>query len=452
MLLTARYILPVSAPTIEDGAIVVREGRIVAVGAARQLLRDWPDEERRDFGLAALAPGFVDTHTHLEYTALRGLVDDVPHARWKYEVMQRESLFDDADWRDSALLGGLEALSGGVTTVADIAGHGASTGAVAQLGLRGIVYREVEGMEKPLINDIMQAARDDIVAWEALVDDDLVRIGIAPHSAYACHPELFMAVAEYAGMSRAKGRPVALHLAGSREECQFVKYGSTILGFEVREAYDRAAPLWLPTGVTPVRYVLQWGILEAGRITAVHCTQVTDDDIEILRDFNVSVASCSRCNAKLGMGIVPLQKLLDAGVRVGLGTDSPAATNTIGMFEEMRTGLLMQRAINSHGRFFTAAEFLRLATLGAAEALDMDDEIGSLEVGKRADIIAVDLSHSFQVPTHDPQSAFVHTGARAQVRMTMVGGQVLYTEGQWPGQDAQRVAARNEELRMKLRG
>ncbi len=447
MILEARYVLPIAAPYFEDGAVAVIDDTIAAVGSREEIEELYPHEPVVDYGLAALMPGFVDLHTHLEYTTLRGLVDDAPYAQWKSLVMAQEAALSPRDWEDSALLGGLEALASGITTLADITATGASARAAQELGLRGVIYREIEGMERPLLKGVLDRAFTDIADWESTLDTTRLRIGISPHSVYACHPKLFEAVSEYA----ADGRPVAMHLAGSAEEYQFVKYGSSMLGFEVREQYDQQAPLWLPTGVSPVRYVAQWGILEVPHLLAIHVTQVDEDDIKLLAHHAVSIAHCPRCNAKLGMGIAPLADFFEAGLRVGLGTDSPAAVNTMGMFAEMNMGLLLQRARSGHRRFFTAAQFLRFATLGGAEALGLEDEVGSLTVGKKADILAIDLTHSAQIPTSQPESAIVHSTHRSDIAMTMVGGRILYKEGDWTCADGVEVKKRNVKMRDKLR-
>lgn len=448
MILTARYVLPVSGPYIEHGAVLVQGDKIVEVGDREDIILRYPDEEVIDYGLAALAPGFVDTHTHLEYSVLRGLVEDLPYSLWKHAVMKLEDQFTQQDWEDSAELGALEALASGITTIADITLTGASLRAADKAGLRGIIYREVETMDKSEVGSILDEAKADIEKWEAARSrQNRLQIGIAPHSVYSCHPNLFKSVAEYA----MDGRPVALHLAGSEEEYQFVKYGSSRLGFDVRAEYDAKAPLWLPTGVSPVRYVLQWDILDVPNIIAVHCTQVDKDDIEILRKTETAISHCPRCNAVLGMGIAPLQDFFDAGLMVGLGTDSPAATNSMDLFEEMRIGLLMQRGAHSKQRFFSASRFLKLATHDAASALQMRDEVGSLDPDKQADIIAVDLSESAQIPSRKPSSALVHTASDRSVLMTMIGGEILYTKRNWKYLDSERIIGRAEEIRDKLR-
>jgi len=447
MLLTARYILPVAAPHIEHGAVLVHGDTIVEIGDFEHLSAMHPDEPVRDFGLAALMPGFIDLHTHLEYTAMRGLVDDLPYSEWKLQLLQKERLFNAQDWDDSALLGALEALQSGITMVADITETGASGHAAQAAGLRALVYREVDTMEKAKVPEVMARATADIDAWRATSDSARISFGIAPHAPYSCHPELFRRVAEYAS----DGTPVAIHLAGSVEEYQFVKYGSSMLATDVRDSYDVHAPLWLPTGVSPVRYVLQWGLFDIPNLLAVHCTQVDDADIQVLASRDVAIAHTPRCEAKLGMGIAPIEKFLRAGIRVGIGTDSPAASNSMDVFEEMRLGLLVQRAALGEDHFMNARQFVKMATLDAARALKIDDRFGSLEPGKQADIIAVDLSKSHQIPTHHPYSTLVHTANQENVLATMIAGEFVYENREWSRMDHQRVYARAEEMRMKLR-
>lgn len=449
MLLTARYVLPVSSPHIEYGAVLVRDDKIVDVGEFAALAAAHPEEEVVDFGLAALMPGFIDLHAHLEFTAMRGLVDDLPYSQWKLQLMGLEQRLDPHDWEDGALLGALETLQSGITTIADISDSGASARAVVKAGIRSFVFREVSTMEKARVPRVMEEASQDLAAWRDLDANGLLTVGLSPHSPYSCHPELFASVAEKA---IAEDLPISTHMAGSKDEYDFVKYGSSRLAVDFRELYgdDRAG--WLPTGVSPVQYVLQWGLFDAPNVLAVHCTQVDDADIDVLAEHDVAIAHCPRCNAKLGMGMAPLGKFLRKGMRVGIGTDSPASNNTMDMFDEMRIGLLFQRAVAGHEEFYTARQFVQLATLDAARALRIDDKVGSLEVGKQADIIAVDVSHSHQIPTQYPYSTLVHTANQENILFTMIAGHVRYDRGEWSDLDPERLAVRADELRIKLRG
>jgi 5-methylthioadenosine/S-adenosylhomocysteine deaminase len=451
MLLCAKYVIPISSPHIEDGAVLVRGDRIVEVGKRETLLASHPAEEVRDFGQAVLMPGFVDLHTHLEYAIFRGLVDDVPYTQWKMQVQRKEERLAPEDWRDSAILGAMEALSSGITTVADITDSGNSVLAAKASGLAGVIYREVSTMDKTKVAGRMAIAETDIEAWGEVAAGAPIEIGIAPHSPYTCHPALLEAAG---GFAIDRNLPAAIHLAGSQDEYDFVRYGSSALAQDFRAQAGWRDVAWMPTGVSPVRYVLQWGLFRVPRLLAVHCVHVDEADISVLAEYDVSIAHCPRCNAKLGMGIAPLPAFFEHGLTVGLGTDSPASNNTVDPFDEMRIGLLLQRGMSGESdffRYFTARTFMRLATIWGARALGLEDEIGSLETGKRADIIAVDLSASHMVPTADPYSALVHTANQENVVMTMVAGRIVFDRGEYLTVDAERAVARARESREKLR-
>lgn len=428
MLLCAQYVLPITAAPIENGAVLVRDGKIVDIGLAANLRVRYAEEEVRDFGQAALLPGFVNVHTHLEYTAMRGLVHDVAYATWIIQVHSKGDTMSPADLESSAIMGVLEGLSAGITCMADITPTGAALKALQRLGMRGVIYREVGATDKRRVDFAMNQAKADIERWQENIDTSRLSIGIAPGALYKCHPSIFKKISEYAGDTI----PVAMHVAGSREEYKFIRNGTS--AFSVDALADARGyveiPPWLPTGATPVNYVLNWDAFEVGNMLAIHCIHVNDDDIQKLREHNVAIGICSRCNAQLGMGVAPLKEYLKAGMRIGLGTDSPAATDATDMMEEMRTGMLVQRAVESD--FFLPAEtMLEMATIGGARALRLDDKIGSLEVGKCADIIAVDMSSSHQTPTTDPVSALVNTTSSTDVVMTMINGNVLYEQNKW---------------------
>ena len=428
MLLMARYVLPVSSTFIENGAVLVRDDRIVEVGHAIELRRRYPTEEIRDFGLAALMPGFVDCHTHLEYAIMRGILNDAPYASWKAFVTEKEALLTPQDWVESAVLGAYEAISTGITTVADVTSTGASVDAARRLGLRGIIYREVGATAREQIASTMERAVADIEGWRAADDTGRFRFGIGPENLYVCHPQILGEIARYATQTRT---PVAIHIAGSAEECDFIRYGSSPFSVDNDDvAFDaierHQATALLPTGCSPVRYALNWDILDAPEVLAIHAVKVDDADIAALAERNVNVCVCPRANAKLGMGVAPIIKMRKAGIKVGLGTDSPAASDSIDPIEEMRFTMLVLRAVNGKEGFVTGPDMVKMATLDSAAALGMDDQVGSLDPGKLADIIAIDLSNSRQVPTHYPYSAVMHTADRDNVLMTMIGGQVVF--------------------------
>ena len=451
MLLSAKYIIPVVGDVIRGGAVLVKGNEIADIGDFSSLTLRYPDEEVIDYGHAALMPGFVDLNTRMEMAALRGVVADEPYAQWLLSSTRITERLEASEWLDSAMLGGLDALSSGVTTVADISTTGAALKAANDLGLRGIIYRLVGAMDKDRIDFAMESAESDIRSWRRAIDTDRIQVGLSPASIYVNHPEVFRAVSETATR---ENLPVALRLAGSREEYNFVMYGSSMFSVDLKKEHLRGyveIPPWLPFGVTPIRYALNWGAFDSPNVMVIYAVHVTDEDINKLRDADVAICLCPNMNAVLSMGMAPLSEYLKAGFRVGLGTGSPAATDSTDMFSEMRIGLLMNRARDTRN-FLDSATMLELATIGGAKALKMDDRIGSLEIGKLADIIAVDLSGSNQTVDHNPVSAVVNTCLRSDLMMTMVNGKILYEKNRWHvGTEISRNIARVISIRAKLK-
>ena len=450
MLLRAQTVLPITSDPIHNGAVLVRDGLIADVASAELLQARYPEEEVRDFGQAAIIPGLIDLHTHLEGSSRRSIVKDLPYTEWVSSMAELGSKMDAQDRKSSAVVGGLDALSGGVTCIADVTSTGASAYALNRLGLRGVVYREVGAMDKKRVDFAIESAESDIEAWQAGVDASMITVGVSPRETYNCHPYVFTKAAE---LARVKKIPLALNLAGSYEEYQFIGRGASTLsvanGKEKRGFVE--VPPWLPTGVTPVRYVLNWGAFEADNVMAVHCVHVNDDDINHLKRYDVSVALCSRCNAQLSMGVAPLFDFMRSGLRVGLGTGFSVAADSTDMFSEMRIGMLVQRSVNP-ARFLPAETMLRMATIEAARALRMDDKIGSLEVGKCADLAVIDLSKTYAAPGEDPSTLIVNNSTDVDVMLTMVGGQVKYDKDNWHiDEDLATDIARVIEVRSKLR-
>ncbi len=447
MIITAKWLLPITDTPIEDGALRVEGDRIVAVGR-REELRPETGEEELDLGQAALLPGFVDLHTHLEYSVFRGLVDDLSYTSWKLQVMGRSRALTLEDWTASARLGALEAIQSGITCIADMTSSSASLEAAAEAGLRGVIFHELTGMETNRVPDQIKEAEQAIERSKEACSGTNLSVGIGPHSPYATCAELFTAVVD---LARRLDLSLCTHLAGSQDEYQFVKYGSSELGNVFREMSGWSEIPWQPTGVSPVKYLEQWDVFEVPNAIAVHCVQVNRDDIEILNKYDVGIVHCPKCSAKLGMGIAPLASFRERRSRLAIGTDSPASNNVMDMFDEMRTGLLLQRGLSQSVEPHSAESFVRMATYGGAQVLKMEDEIGSLEVGKKADIVCVDLSQSHQIPTGDPYSAIVYTANQDDVALTMVGGKVLYRDGECPTLDRGRIEAQSGSIRAKLR-
>ncbi len=423
------------------------DSKIVALGEPDDLASRYPQAECRDFGRSIIMPGFVDLHTHLEYTAFRGVCDDLPYTQWKIQQIEKSRALDEADWLASARLGAMEAAQSGITTIADISPRSANLRAAIEFGLRGFVFYEMAEMDRNKVDSVIAGGQRSVAEWQETADGHKIEIGIAPMGPQAACPPLIKQSADWA---RRDGLKISTHLAGSKDEYDFIKHGSSELAGSYRDAMGWGHLLWQPMGVSPVRYLLQWGFFD-NDVLAVHCVHVDEDEIYILAEHDVAVAHCPKCSAKLGMGTAPLREFERAGIRVGLGTDSPASQNMMDYFDEMRIGLLFQRGKNQTIANAEAEAFVRMATLGGAIALGLEDVTGSLEPGKDADLVVVDMTRSHQRPLLDPYSALVYTANQENIILTMGSGKILYDSGNIPDIDDESVIAQVEPVQMKLR-
>jgi cytosine/adenosine deaminase-related metal-dependent hydrolase len=441
----AEWVLPITAPPLKGGAVAVDGERIAMVGAADAVRAAHPSAAVVDLGAAVLLPGFVNAHSHLEYTSFRGMLDDAQFGDWIIALVDVKASLTPEEYLWSARLGALEALSSGITTVADTTYTGETLTAAAEAGLRGVAYLEVFGIDDTTLDQTMADLETRLDKVRALASPRF-EIGLAPHAPYTVSSRLFQTLAGYA---REHGLKVASHVAESREEVTYIRSGSGKFAHDYREKMGWERMLIQPYGVSPIKYLQQWGLFDANFL-AVHCVHASIDDIRILKAKNAAVAHCPKSNAKTGCGIAPLPDLMRLGVRVGFGTDSPASSNIMDMFDEMRTALFLHRGVARDVGVLNAEQCVRIATLGGAEALGLDDRVGSLDQGKQADLVAVDVSGSHFVPIDDPYSALVYGANQDDVLFTCVAGEPLYRERRFLRLDADAIRAEGRKLRAKL--
>ena len=417
----ARWLVPVSRPPLEGGTVVEHDGRIVYVGARA----DAPPGADVDLGDVALLPGLVNAHTHLELTVMRGFLEDLSFRGWIVRLTRarRVALSEDA-LLDSARAGIAEGLLAGITTYADTNDSSTPFHAMRELGVRGISYQEVFGPDPAQCAEAIGGLRAKVAALRPL-ETPLVRLGVSPHAPYSVSDVLFRATAEYAC---AESLPMAVHIAESEDESRLVR---DAMGEWADEHRSRGIPVE-PRGPSPVRMLERNGVLDA-RPLLIHCLRTDADDIASISAHDCAVAHCPASNAKLGHGVAPLAELLDARVRVGLGSDSVASNNRMDLLDEARLAILMQRARVARSDVVTAAQALELATLGGARALRLDREIGSLDVGKAADLAAFPLHHARTSPVYDPITALVFSGAGSMATFVAVAGRPLVSDSRLIG-------------------
>jgi cytosine/adenosine deaminase-related metal-dependent hydrolase len=401
--LSAGWVLPMDAPPIEGGAVLVGpDGFIERVGPAAEVPRPAGIPEIDAPG-AAIIPGLVNVHTHLELTGFEESIPDDDFVAWITRLRELKERRPREAYLDFAKQGVRDCWAGGVTTVADTGDRGVVARALFELGGSGIVYQEVFGPHP----DQRAAGLAELQgAVEAVrhYGTGRVRLGVSPHAPYTVSEPLYRDVARWA---RAGGLPLALHLAESLAEAEFVRAADGPFAAIWRQ---RGIPLPDP-GRSPVELAASQELLGPDTL-CIHAVQVDAGDVERLARAGAAVAHCPRANRRHGHGAAPLAQFLAAGVRVGLGTDSVASVAPLDLFAEAQAA----RALAGLSEMDTLA----LCTIGGARALGLEREIGSLTPGKYGDLAIVALG-----PGEGVAARVLEAGSRG-VEATFVGGREVH--------------------------
>lgn len=420
-ILTAEYVLPISDKPIRRGAVVVDGGTIAAVGPLQQVTEQFPETAIDDYGFSAILPGFVNCHSHLEITAMRGALDDVEHdfRSWLLKLNDLRNSMSDDEIREAAYLGAVEGAAAGVTCFGDIGRNGiAGFEALKRAGLRGLLFQETEFSpdDRTADSDFAELREKYFALRESATE--LVDVGLSPHSPYTVSPKLSSLIADFAIENSVK---ISIHAAESEDEDELVINGN---GF-FTEVYEKFGLEWKSPGCSTIEYLKSTGILETKPLLA-HCVTVSDTDIETIFATGSKIAHCPKSNAKFGHGYAPFERFCDLGVTVGLGSDSVASNNLCDMIEEGRFAALAARNRAGRKRFVTPREVLSAATIGGAAALGLEDMIGSLETGKQADLAIVSLDNPSVLPVNEIEAAIVFSSSGRDIKETIVAGTCVY--------------------------
>ena len=413
----ASWICPVSSAPIRNGTLVEQGGRIGYVGVRKMAPQDEDDVELGD---TILVPGLVNAHCHLELTAMRGFLDGLEFREWILRLTAaRQAVLTPAMVLDAARLGVDEGVRHGITTFADTGDTGAAFDAMLERGVRGICYREVFGPDPRQCHDAVTGLRVKVLLMRDR-ETELVRIGVSPHAPYTVADALYTATS---ALARELALPMALHIAESQLESDLVEQARGAFADGLRKRGIAVAV----RAHSPVELLASLGMLDR-RPLLIHCVRVTEQDVHSIARHDCAVAHCPASNAKLGHGIAPLAQLMAAGVRIGLGTDSVASNDRMDLLDEARLASLFASAREQRHDALAATQALELATIGGARALSLDSEIGTLDVGKSADLAAFPIP-SVRAPLHDPVSALVYSMAGTQASFVAVAGRIQVFDG-----------------------
>lgn len=445
MLLRARWLVPLCSPPLRDGALLLRDGTLAAVGPWAELRAEHPDEAVKDLGESALLPGLVNAHSHLELTGLRWTLAGLPFSEWipRLIALRREHLEPDDD-EASSRLGAVEMLRAGITTLGDCTSSGAPRRAMAEAGLRGVVYQEAFAPDASRIEPALASFRRRL-AEAAQEDEGRVRTGLSPHSPYASYPAFLRGTAELAAET---GRPLSIHLAESEAERAFLRDGSGPI------AEQRAAGP-MASGLSPVEHLEREGWLAlTSPVQLVHLCTASQLELDILAERSRQagapvLATCPRSNLRLGNGAPDPAAWTARELFWSVATDGAPSTGACDLFAELR---LTARLLELGGRPAAPRDLLRRVTIEGARALGLDGDIGTLEVGKRADLVAVSLRGARFEPEGDPEAALVECAGPADVIFGCVDGEVLLDDGVLARVDEERIVALARERARRLVG
>lgn len=416
--INARWVIPMtsaSSNVLEHQAVFVHNGRVLAVEDAATSTRE--AAQTIDLPNQVLLPGYINAHGHAAMSLFRGLADDKALMTWLQEhIWPAEGRWVDHEFvRDGTQLAIAEMLQTGTTTFADMYFYpAAAVESVLATGIRHVSFTPV--MDFP--TNFAQNA-DDYIQKALTVRDQykhlpLLTFGFGPHAPYTVSDG---PLREIMTLADQLDTPVQIHLQET--------------AFEVAQSLEQF-------GCRPTQRLAELGFMTE-RVSCVHMTQISAEDIAILQRSGASVVHCPQSNLKLASGFCPSAQLLQAGINVAIGTDGAASNNDLNLQSELQTAALLAKAVAGDAAAVPAAQALYMATMGGAKALGIDEHTGSLESGKWADLQAVDLSGLAQQPLYDPVSQLVYTGSSQAVTHVWVAGKLLLAQGQFTHLDADKI-------------
>jgi 5-methylthioadenosine/S-adenosylhomocysteine deaminase len=403
---------------IRDGAIAIEDGTIIDVGKTRQIRRKYGrGYERINAKGRVVIPGLINTHQHAAMSLLRGYADDLPLQEWLEKwIWPIERLMTAEDIYVGSLLTAVESIMGGTTTVNTMYHYMPEKNeakAFADAGIRGVIGHVCFSWRK---DEDKKALEDLAKNWHNKAGG-LIRVSVDPHAPYTVDPvymkELKTLCDELNRKYGSEGAPVIwhIHVAETSDEADKIRKAFSV---DVKDCV--------------MEYLDSLGVLDK-RVVAAHCVALTDKDVAVMKARGVKVSHNPISNLKLASGVSPVPKMLENGVTVSLGTDSPCSNNAADMFEVMKVAALLHKGVNKNPTLMSARQVLKMATLDGARALCWENEIGSIEVGKRADLAIISFEKPHLCPLYNEVSHLVYAAKSADVETVLVNGKIVMENG-----------------------
>ena len=406
LIIEARWLCPIipNNTLLEYQAVVIQSGRIIDICAITQASAQYEAKETVQLDEHILIPGLINLHTHAAMSLMRGLADDLPLMPWleKHIWPAERNVVSPNFVHDGTLLACAEMLSGGITTFNDMYFYPESTAmASIKAGLRANLGLVVLEFPTNYANNADDYIDKGTAAKDQLRDEPLISFSFAPHAPYTVSDATFSQINT---LSAQLDIGIHTHLHETQAEI-----------IQSEQAY----------GMRPLTRLANLGLLNSS-LTLAHCVHLNQAEIKLLAEHGCSIAHCPSSNLKLASGIAPITECSRNGINIGLGTDGAASNNRLDMFTEMRLAALLAKGQSGDASSITAHQALEMATINGAKALGMDDKIGSIEIGKLADLTAVRMNDLTMQPCFDPISHLVYVAGREQVSHVWVSGDLKY--------------------------
>lgn len=431
LLITARWTLPIAPKNrvLENYAVAIRGDRIVALVPLEEAKQSYYAEQYLELNDHVLMPGLINAHTHTPMNLFRGLADDLQLMDWLQNHIwpAEQAIIDDNSVATGTRLAIAEMLRGGTTCFNDnYFFHDTIAQTAAQEGMRACVGFLVINVPTQWADNEAGYFKRAMTTLENTKKHPLITWSLCPHAPYTVTDAGLKRVKELSDQYKI---PIHMHM------------------HETKTEIDQSMNEY---GVRPLERVHKLGLLSP-RFINIHMTQLTADEIKLVKETGAHVVHCPESNLKLASGFAPIAKLLQAGVNVAVGTDSAASNNDLDLFSEIRTASFTAKAIGADPTHLPAAQALAMATIHGAKAIGLENEIGSLEAGKAADLIAIDLSSFLTQPVYNPMSHLVYAISRLQVSDVWVAGKQLLKEGKFTQLDIEQVVAQTNQWANKAR-
>ncbi len=407
MIIRAKKILPITAPPIDNGAVVVQGRRIAAIGRESAVIKKYPAETVVDLGDRLVMPGLVNAHTHLELSHLRGKIGERREFfDWIIELVEARRRLGTKGLQQALRASLMEILTSGTTCIGDISATEAALPMLSKSGLRATVFLEALGPDERKAEQVFKGLKARLAKLETL--PDRVSVGVSPHSTYSVSPLLIKKIAEYTSENSLS---VAVHLSESKHENLYINgKASNIDGYMKHFGWDR---IKRKKARSPLGLLSRAGL---ENFAAAHCVHISGQDIKHMKSKDISAIFCPRSNYFLGVGKAPVEKMTQAGLNIAIGTDSLASNVNLNLWDEMRFAYLVSR--------LPARNIIEMATINGARALGLEGITGSLTPGKEADIIAI---HSDAARSKDPYYTLLMDTRGQDVSTVIVQGRPLHS-------------------------